>query len=97
MCIRDRSKGASLTFGEDQIFVKDPPESLKDYEGKEIVLGVRPEAFEDSVYANKKEFSEEININVSLLEDLLEKESQLNRLDMWTKLDKTDKIIKLNL
>ena len=37
------------------------------------------------------------NINVSLLEDLLEKESQLNRLDMWTKLDKTDKIIKLNL
>ncbi len=64
------SKGASLTFGEDQIFVKDPPESLKDYEGKEIVLGVRPEAFEDSVYANKKEFSEEINIHVSLLEQL---------------------------
>ena len=64
------SKGASLTFGEDQIFVKDPPESLKDYEGKEIVLGVRPEAFEDSVYANKKEFSEEISIHVSLLEQL---------------------------
>ena len=64
------SKGASLTFGEDQIFVKDPPESLKDYEGKEIVLGVRPEAFEDSVYANKQEFSEEINIHVSLLEQL---------------------------
>ena len=64
------SKGASLTFGEDQIFVKDPPESLKDYKGKEIVLGVRPEAFEDSVYANKKEFSEEISIHVSLLEQL---------------------------
>ena len=68
--VKISSKGASLTFGEDQIFVKDPPESLKDYEGKEIVLGVRPEAFEDSVYANKKEFSEEININVSLLEQL---------------------------
>ena len=68
--VKISSKGASLTFGEDQIFVKDPPESLKDYEGKEIVLGVRPEAFEDSVYANKKEFSEEINIDVSLLEQL---------------------------
>ncbi len=68
--VKISSKGASLTFGEDQIFVKDPPESLKDYEGKEIVLGVRPEAFEDSVYANKKEFSEEINIHVSLLEQL---------------------------
>ena len=68
--VKISSKGASLTFGEDQIFVKDPPESLKDYEGKEIVLGVRPEAFEDSVYANKKEFSEEISIHVSLLEQL---------------------------
>ena len=68
--VKISSKGASLTFGEDQIFVKDPPETLKDYEGKEIVLGVRPEAFEDSVYANKKEFSEEINIHVSLLEQL---------------------------
>ena len=68
--VKISSKGASLTFGEDQIFVKDPPESLKDYEGKEIVLGVRPEAFEDSVYANKQEFSEEINIHVSLLEQL---------------------------
>ena len=68
--VKISSKGASLTFGEDQIFVKDPPESLKDYEGKEIVLGIRPEAFEDSVYANKKEFSEEINIHVSLLEQL---------------------------
>ena len=68
--VKISSKGAILTFGEDQIFVKDHPESLKDYEGKEIVLGVRPEAFEDSVYANKKEFSEEINIHVSLLEQL---------------------------
>ena len=45
-------------------------DQIKDYEDKEIVLGIRPEAFEDSAYANKKEFSEEININVSLLEQL---------------------------
>jgi len=32
-----------------------------------------------------------------VLEELLEKESQLNKQDMWTKLDKTDKIIKLNI
>ena len=68
--VETSSKGSSLTFGEDKIFVKDAPESLKEYEGKEIVLGIRPEAFEDSEYANKKEFSEEININVSLLEQL---------------------------
>ena len=43
---------------------------MKDYDGQEIVLGIRPEAFEDSVYANKKEFSEELNIDVSLLEQL---------------------------
>ena len=68
--VETSSKGSSLTFGEDKIFVKDAPESLKEYEGKEIVLGIRPEAFEDSVYANKKEFSEEISIHVSLLEQL---------------------------
>ena len=68
--VKTSSKGSSFTFGEDEIFVKDPPESIKDYEDKEIVLGIRPEAFEDSAYANKKEFSEEININVSLLEQL---------------------------
>lgn len=35
------------------------------------------------------------SVTVSVLEDLLERESQMNRLDLWTKLDKTDKIIKL--
>ena len=64
------SKGTVLTFGEDKILTKDCPESLKDYEGQEIVLGMRPEAFEDSVYANKKEFSEKLSIKVSLLEQL---------------------------
>ena len=68
--VKTSSKGIVLTFGNDKILSKDAPEALKDYEGKEIVLGIRPEAFEDSVYANKKEFSEKLNIDVSLLEQL---------------------------
>ena len=68
--IKTSAKGATLIFGNDKITAKDVPEALKEYEGKEIVLGIRPEAFEDSVYANKKEFTEEINIDVSLLEQL---------------------------
>ena len=46
------------------------PEALSAYEGKEIVVGIRPEAFEDSVYANEKEFSEQVSIEISLLEQL---------------------------
>ena len=68
--IKISAKGTTLIFGDDKIMAKDAPEALKEYEGKEIVLGIRPEAFEDSVYANKKEFTEEINIDVSLLEQL---------------------------
>jgi len=68
--IKTSTKGATLIFGNDKIIAKDAPEALKEYEGKEIVLGIRPEAFEDSVYANKKEFTEQINIDVSLLEQL---------------------------
>jgi len=68
--IKTSTKGMTLIFGNDKILAKDAPEALKEYEGKEIVLGIRPEAFEDSVYANKKEFTEDINIDVSLLEQL---------------------------
>ena len=68
--VNSSSKGIVLKFGEDEILSKDAPESLNEYEGQQIVLGIRPEAFEDSVYANKNEFSEEINIEVSLLEQL---------------------------
>ena len=68
--IKTSTKGMTLIFGNDKILAKDAPEALKEFEGKEIVLGIRPEAFEDSVYANKKEFTEEINIDVSLLEQL---------------------------
>mgnify|MGYP001321098923 CR=1 FL=1 len=68
--VNSSSKGIVLKFGEDEILSKDAPESLNEYEGQQIVLGIRPEAFEDSVYANKEEFSEEISIEVSLLEQL---------------------------
>ena len=68
--VSSSSKGIVLKFGEDEILSKDAPESLNEYEGQQIVLGIRPEAFEDSVYANKKEFTEELNIDVSLLEQL---------------------------
>jgi len=63
-------KETKLTFGDSSIVSSDAPKSLSDFNGKEIVLGIRPEAFEDSVYANDKEFTEQININVSLLEQL---------------------------
>jgi multiple sugar transport system ATP-binding protein len=63
-------KETKLMFGDSNIVSSDAPKSLSKFNGKEIVLGIRPEAFEDSVYANDKEFTEQININVSLLEQL---------------------------
>ena len=63
-------KNTKIKFGDDEINVIDAPEALADFEGKEIVVGIRPEAFEDSVYANEKEFSEQVSIEVSLLEQL---------------------------
>jgi len=68
--VKNTTKGVNLIFGDDKLSSKNPPNALKKFDGKEIVIGIRPEAFEDSVYANKKEFSEELNINVSLLEQL---------------------------
>ena len=63
-------KNTKINFGDNEIKVTDAPEALSDFEGKEIVVGIRPEAFEDSAYANEKEFSEQISIKVSLLEQL---------------------------
>ena len=60
-----------LNFGNDQIDYKgDKLEKLKTFENKEIVMGIRPEAFEDGKYANKSEYSESIKVTVSLLEQL---------------------------
>ena len=60
-----------LNFGDDQIEYKDEKlGELKAFENKEIVMGIRPEAFEDGNYANASEFSESIKVSVSLLEQL---------------------------
>ena len=60
-----------LNFGNDQIEYKgDKLEKLKTFENKEIVMGIRPEAFEDGNYANTSEYSESIKVSVSLLEQL---------------------------
>ena len=69
--VKVSSKNITLSFGEDSIKC-DAGENkkLKDFDGKEIVLGIRPEAFEDANYANTKEFSEKLNVTVTLLEQL---------------------------
>ena len=60
-----------LSFGNDQIDYNDKKlDELKAFENKEIVMGIRPEAFEDGNYANESEFSESIKVSVSLLEQL---------------------------
>ena len=60
-----------LNFGNDHIDYKgDKLEKLKAFENKEIVMGIRPEAFEDGNYANTNEYSESIKVSVSLLEQL---------------------------
>ena len=60
-----------LIFGNDQIDYNGKKlDELKAFENKEIVMGIRPEAFEDGNYANESEFSESINVSVSLLEQL---------------------------
>jgi len=62
--------GTEITFGDSTIISKNAPENLKDFEGKEIVLGIRPEAFEDAIFANTNEYAEKIKITVTLLEQL---------------------------
>ena len=60
-----------LSFGNDQIdYNGEKLDKLKAFENKEIVMGIRPEAFEDGNYANESEFSESIKVSVSLLEQL---------------------------
>mgnify|MGYP003322693849 CR=1 FL=1 len=52
------------------VTIRDKLEKLKAFENKEIVMGIRPEAFEDGNYANTSEYSESIKVSVSLLEQL---------------------------
>ncbi len=69
--VKASTKNITLSFGGDSVKCNaDENKKLKEFDGQEIVLGIRPEAFEDSNYANSKEFSEKLNIEVSLLEQL---------------------------
>ena len=66
-----KNNSIQLSFGNDQIdYNGEKLDELKAFENKEIVMGIRPEAFEDGNYANKSEFSESIKVSVSLLEQL---------------------------
>ena len=56
--------------GEEINCVGESLDKLKKVDGKQIVLGIRPEAFEDSTYAKDSEYTESISITVTLLEQL---------------------------
>jgi multiple sugar transport system ATP-binding protein len=66
-----KKSSIQLSFGNDQIDYNGKKlDELKAFENKEIVMGIRPEAFEDGNYANESEFSQSIKVSVSLLEQL---------------------------
>ena len=69
--VKGKKGSIELSFGDDKIAYNGPNlDKLREFENTEIVMGIRPEAFEDSNYANKDEFSESMNVTVSLLEQL---------------------------
>jgi multiple sugar transport system ATP-binding protein len=69
--IKSTKDSIELNFGDNQITYRDEKkEKLKSFENKEIVLGIRPEAFEDGHFANQADYSESIKVKVSLLEQL---------------------------
>ena len=69
--IKSKDDVMELTFGDNQIRYKDQKkEKLKSFENKEIILGIRPEAFEDGYFANEADYSESMKVKVSLLEQL---------------------------
>ena len=69
--VKGKKGTIELSFGDDKIAYNGPNlDKLREFENTEIVMGIRPEAFEDSNYANKTEFSESMKVTVSLLEQL---------------------------
>ena len=69
--IKSKDDVIELTFGDNQITYKDEKkDKLQSFENKEIILGIRPEAFEDGYFANEADYSESIKVKVSLLEQL---------------------------
>ena len=69
--VKGKKGSIELSFGDDKIAYNGPNlDKLREFENTEIVMGIRPEAFEDSNYVNKAEFSESMKVTVSLLEQL---------------------------
>ena len=69
--IKVNKEQIELTFGDNKISYKDEKkDKLKEFQNKEIVLGIRPEAFEDGYFANEADYSESIKVKVTLLEQL---------------------------
>jgi len=62
-------KSFKIKIGDVELKTTTAPETLTEFKDKEIVLGIRPEAFEDSVYAGK-EFTEDFPVEITLLEQL---------------------------
>ncbi|MDB4823141.1 sn-glycerol-3-phosphate ABC transporter ATP-binding protein UgpC [Acidimicrobiia bacterium] len=62
---------AELSFAGEKIICNDvSAKKLQKMDGEQIVLGIRPEAFEDTMYATDGEYTDSINIKVTLLEQL---------------------------
>ena len=59
-------KSFKIKIGDVEIKTSNAPKNLTEFKDKEIVLGIRPEAFEDSVYAGK-EFTEDFPVEITLL------------------------------
>jgi multiple sugar transport system ATP-binding protein len=69
--VKISGKKAELSFaGETINCAGESAKKLEKMDGEQIVLGIRPEAFEDSIYAKDSEYSESIDIKVTLLEQL---------------------------
>ena len=69
--IKSKDDVMELTFGDNQITYKDEKkDKLQPFENKEIILGIRPESFEDGYFANEADYSESLKVKVSLLEQL---------------------------
>ena len=67
--VSQTGKSFKIKIGDIEIKTTIAPKTLTEFKDKEIVLGVRPEAFEDSVYAGK-EYTEDFPVEISLLEQL---------------------------
>ena len=56
MSVVQKKNSLNLEFGSDSFSVhKDHEKKLKKFIDKEIILGIRPESFEDSIYKSSKD------------------------------------------